>query len=213
MSTAARAWVQATKNLGGDQAVAAVTAEELDGRYGESHRRYHTTVHVEAVLRDAAELAGELNLTEPERALLALAACAHDVVYNAQPGTDEEASASWARSHLHQAGLADEAVERVSQLVLLTLDHKVREDDIVGAALLDADLAILGAPAGIYDGYSAAVRQEFASVPDDLWRMGRAHVLGNLQARPNLYVTAPARERWESRAQANLARELILLEA
>lgn len=212
MSGAAGAWVQATTFLGGNPNVAAATAVELVERYGEPHRHYHTTTHVEAVLRDAAQLARELDLTERERAVLALAACAHDVVYNTQPGMDEEASARWAHDHLLRAGLPGDAVERVAQLVLLTLDHKVNEDDVVGAALLDADLAILGTPRDVYDRYTAAVRGEFAAVPDDLWRLGRAHVLRSLQARPQLYLTAPARERWETAAQANLARELLTLE-
>lgn len=210
-SDAAKAWVEAVDGLGGDSSVAVATAESLDARYAEQHRRYHTGTHVRAVLRDAAALADELQLPSWERAVLSLAACAHDVVYDAQPGADEEASALWASDHLGRAGVPQDAISRVAELVLLTRDHSAPEGDTTAAVLLDADLAILGTPEDVYDGYSAAVRQEFVAVPDDLWRLGRVHVLEGLADRPQLYLTAAGRARWEAPARANLARELAQL--
>ena len=42
--------------------------------------------------------ADEVGLDDDTAALVALAACAHDVVYDGRPGADERASAEWARS-------------------------------------------------------------------------------------------------------------------
>lgn len=100
-------WTGAVCLLGGNQEVAAAAAADLSARYAEPHRRYHDNVHVQAVLRDAAALAGELRLSAEDRAVLAVAAGAHDVVYDGHPGDDERRSASWARDWLTRAGVGE----------------------------------------------------------------------------------------------------------
>ena len=207
------AWLGAVSALGGQPGLAADGARDLHRRYSEPHRRYHTLEHVRCVLRDAALLAAELGLGERDTALALAAACAHDVVYDARPGDDESASASWARLHLQAAQVPPPATDRVVALVLATASHAAAPGDHAAEVLLDADLAILGSAEPDYDRYVRAVRQEYRQVPDDLWRAGRAQVLQALQDRAQLYVTGPARDRWETAARANLARELAALQA
>ncbi|WP_020422000.1 HD domain-containing protein [Amycolatopsis sp. ATCC 39116] len=204
-------WVSAVRALGGDGGVAADAAADLAARYAEPHRRYHDTAHVLAVLRDSAALAADLGLPPEERAVLALAAAAHDVVYDGRPGDDERRSAEWAVSWLRRAGARPEHVTRVEELVLATLTHAAPDGDATAQALLDADLAILGADEVAYDRYRSAVRAEYAPISDELWRAGRSAVLSDLLARDPLYATAAARSRWEAAAKANLARELAAL--
>lgn len=207
------AWTAAVRLLGGDQQVAAAAAADLAARYAEPHRRYHDIAHVRAVVRDAAVLAGELGLTASERAVLTIAASAHDVVYDGHPGEDERRSASWARDWLTRAGVAQAHVARTGELVLATMTHTAPPDDLRAWALLDADLAILGADPGTYDRYRAAVREEYAALDEPAWRAGRAAVMAELLARDPLYRTSAARQRWEAAARANIARELESLTA
>lgn len=195
--------------LGGDRAAAAAAARDLERRYAEPHRRYHTSAHISAVLDDLAWLSVELGIAADDRALVGLAACAHDVVYNAQPGTDERASAEWVRDVLHTCGLSAPTVEVVVGLVLATIDHAADSNDARAAALLDADLAILAAAPGDYDEYVRGVRVEYAGVSDPQWRAGRTAVLRELLKRPAIYHSEPARQRWEQRARANIERELV----
>jgi len=201
-------WAKTVGTLGGGEKAALLDGNDLERRYSEPHRRYHTGEHIRAVLADAAWIADDLLLTAPDRALLTLAACAHDVVYDARPGDDERASAQWARGALGRAGLGDDPVRRVAQLILSTLVHEAPPGDPVAAALLDADLAILGAVPSVYDGYSQAVRTEFSTVPDDAWRVGRGNVLSSLLGRGSIFITGPAIGRWEAAARANMRREL-----
>jgi predicted metal-dependent HD superfamily phosphohydrolase len=205
------AWVTAVCTLGGSEGAARPDGSDLEQRYSEPHRRYHTGVHVRAVLADGAWIADALALAAPDQALLTLAACAHDVVYDARPGDDERASAQWARRALDSAGLSASEVQRVEQLILSTLAHEALAGDPVATVLLDADLAILAAEPSVYDGYAQAVRDEYSRVPDDLWRVGRQNVLNSLLGRGSIFVTAPAIDRWESAARANLERELSKL--
>jgi predicted metal-dependent HD superfamily phosphohydrolase len=206
-------WTGAVRLLGGDEQVAAAAAADLAARYGESHRRYHDNAHVRAVMRDTAALAAELRLPEAERAVLTIAAGAHDVVYDGRPGDDERRSASWARDWLARAGVAEAHVARVEELVLATMTHSAPPADQAAWALLDADLAILGAGPEGYDRYRAAVRAEYAALDEPAWRTGRAAVMAGLLARDPLYGTGAGRRRWEATARANIARELDSLMA
>ncbi|EWM13433.1 hypothetical protein [Kutzneria sp. 744] len=193
------AWRAAVSALGGSPVDTDIVA-----RYSEPHRRYHNLTHARSVARDAVTL---VRLSGNERAVLVLAACAHDVVYDALPGTDEQLSASWATDWLTRSGLAPFA-PRVSSLILMTIKHTADPSDPVACALLDADLAILGSPASDYDAYASAVRQEYSAVDDASWRTGRSRVLTSLLDRDRLYLTAAGRDRWETQARLNLAREL-----
>ncbi|RKT70393.1 putative metal-dependent HD superfamily phosphohydrolase [Saccharothrix variisporea] len=190
-------WDKAVQTLGGRPG----TAGDLAARYAEPHRAYHDTDHVLAVARDVADLAA--HRTERDRAVLTLAALAHDVVYDGRPGEDERNSAEWVRERLEEAGVDPEPVVA---LVLATIDHTATDE--LTALLMDADLAILAADPEAYERYRQAVRREYAHVTDEAWRAGRGQVLESLHERDPLYRTPRARARWEARAKANLAAEL-----
>jgi predicted metal-dependent HD superfamily phosphohydrolase len=177
---------------------------DLVARHGEAHRRYHTIGHVAAVL-DALDLLGAGREAR-------LAAWYHDAVYDPTATDNEARSARLAAAVLPGLGVDDRTVTEVARLVELTKTHDVTElHDTAGAALVDADLSILGADERTYDTYAAGVRAEYAHVPDDLWRAGRPAVLRTFAERPALFHTAAARARWEAPARANLARELAAL--
>ncbi|MDT7800220.1 MAG: hypothetical protein QOI78_3653 [Actinomycetota bacterium] len=192
-------WAEAIAALGGKPDA----WPRLEARYGEPHRRYHTLAHAAAVARDSAWLAEGLG--ETDRAVVAVAAWTHDVVYDAKPGEDERASAAWAREALE--GVREEHIERVEGLILATIKHDAPAGDHLATALLDADLAILGAPEAQYAVYAEAVREEYAKYPDDVWRDGRIAVLEGMLAR-TLYRSEAARARWATAAEKNLTAEL-----
>jgi len=206
-------WAQASIALGGSPVVAARDGAILAAMYSQSHRRYHDGAHVRAVLRDSMWLADELGVDGSERHVLALAVCAHDVVYDARPEHDEAASAQWATSRLSEEGIAAAVIDRVSTLVLATADHHVETEDRMADALLDADLAILAAPRPEYLRYRAAVRAEYGSVTDDGWKRGRGEVLTALLDRPAIFRSIPARRRWEDAARRNIGTELRSMQA
>ncbi|WP_370950357.1 hypothetical protein AB5J62_27355 [Amycolatopsis sp. cg5] len=199
-------WAEAVERLGGSAEVAQEALRDLETRYNEPHRRYHNLAHAHSVARHADELAH--GLSTEDRALIALAACAHDVIYDAKPGDDERRSAEWARDWLTRAGLAADHVDRVQELILTTLSHDAPADDLSATALLDADLATLGASEDVYEQYARDVREEFKHVDDQAWTAGRAAVLEKLLAKDPLFRGTAARGAWEATARANLTREL-----
>jgi predicted metal-dependent HD superfamily phosphohydrolase len=77
--------------------------------------------------------------------------------------------------------------------------------------LSDADLATLALPLEKYQDNTAAIRLEYAHVPEEAFRASRARVIDALLAAPALYRTQVGRDRWEQRARANLIDELASL--
>ncbi|MFK4223921.1 hypothetical protein [Streptomyces sp. NPDC019890] len=182
-------------------------ADNLLARWSEPQRHYHTVDHLTAVLNHIDVL--EEHAADPD--LVRLAAWFHDAVYLPDRSENEERSAHLAERALAEAGLAPAATAEVARLVRLTVTHAPAADDLNGQVLCDADLAILAAPPEPYAAYTAAVREEYAFVPDDAFRAGRAAVLRQLLGLPRLFRTPHGEREWESRARHNLATELKLL--
>ena len=181
--------------------------QALLAAWGAPERGYHDLLHLHEVLERLDELA--LAGVTFDRVAVGLAAWFHDAVYDGAPG-DEERSAAWAAEALPP--LVGEAMAaEVARLVRLTERHRPDDTDLGGAALCDADLAILAAPPERYAAYAAAVRRDFAHVSADAFRAGRAVVLRDLLAKPTLFHTTYAREHWEVPARANVEAELARL--
>lgn len=182
-------------------------AARLVAAYAHPERHYHDTRHLAEVLERVHELSAQGEAFD--RMAVVLAAWFHDGVYDGRPEA-ERRSAAWAAEALPTL-VAPDLVDEVVRLVLLTERHRPARGDHNGAALCDADLAILAAPAERYAAYVAAVRREYADVPDDLFARGRAAVLSDLLAKPHLFHTAHARASWEGAGRANVERELASL--
>jgi len=184
----------------------AAAFDALIERYSEPHRAYHTLRHLEecfvlfAGARDLCAHPGEV----------AIALWFHDAVYDPKSADNEEHSAQWAQRILRDVGAAPEAQKRVVDLVLATR-HEAQPQSQDARVLVDIDLAILGAEAARFDEYEKQVRAEYAHVPAFLFRKGRAKILKQFLARPAIYSTDSFRNRFETRARANLARSLAKL--
>lgn len=176
--------------------------ESLIRRYAEPHRRYHNLDHLQQVLVTIDELADDQDLF-----LVRLAAWFHDAIYDIpyRELTNEEASARLSVRELSRAGLEQEDMTQVARLVRLTVTHLPGSRDPEGELLCDADLAILAAPAEQYAAYTAAVRAEYAQVPEREFVAARLDVLEPM-LEGELFRTGRGRAMTEV-AQANLAAE------
>lgn len=182
---------------------------DLLSRWAEPQRRYHTTDHLIAVLDRVDELLEHTEAPDPDA--IRLAAWFHDAVYLPDRSTNEDRSARLAERALPEAGVPEARVAETARLVRLTTDHDPAEGDTNGEVLCDADLAVLAGSPEDYSAYAAAVREEYAFVPDDTFREGRANVLRHLLGLPRLFRTPVAHDRWETAARHNMTTELELL--
>jgi len=193
-----QAWLDLLSRYGAPPEAAGRAFAELARRYSEPHRHYHTLDHI-AALWDLLPGAG---------AALALAVYLHDAVYDTRAADNEERSAALADEMLQPLYIPADVRAETRRLILLTKRHAAAADDADGYRLLDADLAVLGAPPDEYDRYAAAIRREYAWVAEDDYRRGRRNVLENFLRRERLYFTEEVRARREAQARENLRREI-----
>lgn len=180
----------------------------LEAAYAEPHRRYHTRRHIEQCLALLDEVP---DLMDSERQVLTYAIWWHDAVYDPLAKDNEARSAGMARRDLRDFDVSIHAREEVARLILLTAGHEVEEEDRLGEILVSIDLAILGAEPEAYDTYARAVREEYAHVPDQAWKLGRPAVLKKFLEAKVIYPDPDLRQRFEARARANLTREIAEL--
>ncbi|RAK66686.1 HD domain-containing protein [Hymenobacter edaphi] len=179
--------------------------QQLHDAYSQSGRHYHALPHIRQMLE---ALDGRL-ATLQDAVVVQLAVWFHDAVYSPLRSDNEARSAELARQFLAQTSLSAARRERVAFLIERTKDHTQPQPaaDTDLHLLLDADLQVLGAPEADYWRYARQVRQEYALVPDILYRRGRQEVLQKFLALPRVYQTAEF-QRLEAPARRNLGAEL-----
>ena len=130
-----------------------------------SGRHFHVWQHHVDVNNAAFEIAGKerVRLTEEEKLVLEIAAHAHDVVYVAGAGDNEEKSAEFALETLKRLGVRNKSVLLRVKNAILTTKHltsgyepKTRVERI----LRDADLSGFAAPYERFDLNNVRVARE-----------------------------------------------------
>jgi predicted metal-dependent HD superfamily phosphohydrolase len=200
-------WQALWPALTGQPADMALFESVLQG-YSEPHRHYHTLEHLDACLR---HLAAMHSLAQRPHEV-ALALWFHDGIYTIGATDNEQRSADWARAALLAQGAGADVADRVHALVMVTRhDQPPRTQD--EALLLDVDLAILGAPAAVFDAYERQIVQEYQAVPAAAFRSNRRRILQTFLDRPRIYHTQRFHDTREAVARANLRRSIAALQA
>lgn len=189
----------------------APVAADLMARWSEPLRHYHTLDHLDACLAGLDAHRTARRLPDPSSAAVIEAALwFHDAIYDPRSPDNELRSAALAREILIRSALAPAIIERIAHLILATRTHE-SDGSADTALLLDLDLAILGSPPDSYDRYAAAIRREYAWVPENDYRQKRAAVLRQFLLRSALFQTARFQCSHEHRARQNLAAEIARL--
>ncbi len=176
---------------------------ELQRRYSEPQRHYHTMQHLGECLawfdqeQALAERPGEV----------ALALWFHDAIYDVHAHDNEARSADWARQALQAAGVSDAAADRVHALVMATRHDAVPEGRDA-ELLIDIDLSILGAERARFDEYERQVHAEYGFVPEEIRLPRRRAILQRFLDRPAIYATPRLHALLEARARENLQRAI-----
>lgn len=130
----------------------------------------------------------------------------HDLIYDPRAKDNEERSAERAGEVAQMMKLSQ---TRVRDLILAT-KHSVVPIGRDAQLVVDMDLSILGAPAVRFGEYETQIREEYAWVPEPIFRTERGRILRSFLARPAIYSTEEFRSRLEGRARENLERSLRL---
>ncbi|HUH85598.1 MAG TPA: hypothetical protein VLX85_13395 [Stellaceae bacterium] len=154
--------------------------DALRARYAEVGRHYHNQTHLDALL---AHLAG-LGKRVAAPAAVELAIWYHDAVYEPLARDNEARSAALFHADLGN-WVAPDLTRDVAAMILTTERRLLPEtgspEFLADCALfLDMDLSILGTPPAVFAGYEAAIRKDYAAVPDAAHRSGRTGRAGAL---------------------------------
>ena len=172
----------------------------LVAAYREPQRRYHTLQHLSECLSLFA--ANQGLASRPAEVELGL--WFHDAVYEVKNSDNEERSAEWARAAITEGGASETVAERVHSLVMVTRHTGVpAEPD--EQLLVDIDLAILGASELRFAEYESQIREEYAHVPEALFKAKRGSILRSFLDRERIFGTPHFHAELEARARKNLA--------
>ncbi|MDU6110926.1 MAG: hypothetical protein E6631_00680 [Winkia neuii] len=211
------AFARSMSNIGVDldRAQLEELAGQLLAKWDSPNRHYHNVQHLVAVLSGIDELQGCTH--DPD--LLRVAVWLHGIVFvdyedgdDARAvGEDEVASASAAAKILKATGLDESVVERICGLIISMKSHRSYPDDVDQQVLLDADMSMLAADPQDYRDYVAAVREEYAHVPEAAYCRFRRRIVRKLLGR-NAIFNSPMAEDWDSVARNNLEAEKARLD-
>src|ERR1043166_7073268 len=136
--------------------------------YDESWRYYHTREHLHDVL-------GYLQKKKFLNDELFLAAVYHDSVYDPKSNDNEARSAKRFEKDATSAGLKKSSIEKISQYILDTKDHKATSPE--SQKLIDADLQILDQSLSSLMEHEHKIYKEFQFMSHSEYRKERVQIL------------------------------------
>lgn len=164
-----RKWRALARELGLSDAQAEPLLADLSVHY--RGRPYHNLSHILSLLHLADHFAAQAH----DFAALRLAIWYHDLIYDPAASDNESRSAAYMRATLSNL-VPPQTLARAATWIEATT-HRAAADDPDARLLQDLDLSILAAAPDSYRRYQQAIRQEYAHVPDALYRLGRRQVL------------------------------------
>ncbi|KAJ7705584.1 hypothetical protein B0H17DRAFT_1038360 [Mycena rosella] len=187
-------------------------AQELQSRYSEPQRAYHTPDHI-AYMLNALDLAGD-----PVHPTIELAIWFHDCVYDpikGGPWNEKESIRVWEdfADSTQSRAMAD-LKPSVSALIQATILHQLPDVLPEGlnasqvAVFLDLDMGILGESPEVYAKYAQQIRQEYSHYSAEAYRLGRAKVLESFLLHERIFL-GPGKEAMEQQARENIRGEII----
>jgi predicted metal-dependent HD superfamily phosphohydrolase len=195
-------WTLLWRSLGADRADLAL-CRELQWRYAEPWRAYHTATHIVECLSEFDDV--RAHCERPDEVELAL--WFHDAIYDTRRSDNEARSAEWAMAALAAGGIAMPVRQRIAELIMAT-NHQPAPQTGDQALLVDIDLAIFGQSAQRFDLYEQQIRREYQWVPELIFHQRRGAILQRFLDRPRLYHTDTLFNRYETEARINLQRSI-----
>ena len=188
-----------------DEATAQSYWEELLKKYTGSSRHYHNLIHLKHMIDELEPVEDQVNDLD----CLLFAIFYHDIIYKATRKDNEHQSALLFQKRISNTSF--DRIETCMKQIEATKAH-LRSEDKDTNILLDLDLAILGQPWESYETYTKQIRKEYKIYPDFMYKKGRAKAMEDiLRSEQTIFKTEYFQERYEQKAQANIAAELKLL--
>lgn len=182
--------------------------DEIDKKYSESSRHYHTLAHLENIIFQLEEIRNQV--ADWDTVLFAI--FYHDIVYKSTKSNNEEKSAEVATERLSGIYFPKNKISKCAAMILATKKHLYTGDNDTDL-FTDADLSILGQSWDEYTIYFKQIRKEYSIFPDLIYNPGRQRVLNHFLIMDSVFKSNHFYNRLELRARENLLKELELLKS
>jgi predicted metal-dependent HD superfamily phosphohydrolase len=200
-----RRWFDLTSRAKWDERAAALVFRRLLRAYTRPSRHYHNLEHIRHCLRELDRVRTDALDASASTAVEA-AIWFHDAVCNPRRTDNEQRSAELAATSLAAVGAGRSFIAGVTRCILATRHGAAKPATAEEKLMVDIDLSIFGGTSEEFDAYDAAIRREYAHVPEEEYCGGRAAVLQRFVDRPAIFHTRAFRDRYESIARDHLNR-------
>jgi len=192
-----------TKKYFGDLMLIQTLWAEIERKYSDINRHYHTLLHLENLISQLEEVKNQI----VDWDIILFAVFYHDIIYKSTKNNNEEKSAELAAKRLHEINFPQNKIPICAALILATKKHlQTRNNDT--DLFTDADLSILGQSWDQYDVYCRQIRKEYSIYPDLIYNPGRKKVLNHFLQMDRIYKSDYFYKKLELQAKENLLREL-----
>ena len=177
----------------------------FDGLYAAwsaESRRYHDLNHLVDCLREV----DGANAPAATADLAELALWYHDAIYEAGAPDCEERSARLLERDAVELAMGGTVASAAADLVRATAHGRAAaRTDLAAQLVLDVDLSILGKDPLRFMDFDYGVEEEYAAIPTQAFRTGRARFLATMLERDCLFLTDYFHARYEQRARLQIA--------
>lgn len=190
-------------------------ANQIQLRYTEPQRHYHTLTHISSMLNLLPKYEDRINNLPAFK----LAIFFHDIIYDPKAKDNELQSIECFRSFAMDIELAPKLVTIVVNFIERTITHTLSTDttnldagtDADLRLFLDFDLEILSRDEIKYAEYATQIRNEYGHFSEKDYCAGRIGVLKSFLNRDRLYFSNQFYEHCEAQARGNIEREIEYL--
>jgi predicted metal-dependent HD superfamily phosphohydrolase len=179
--------------------------------YSESHRYYHTLVHISHF----TELMKEYINTIEDVESFYLALLFHDCIYNPTSKTNEEDSNTVFLNFCLRYSLYTITIQqKVSNLILATKTHDLSPQDVNSIdtqLFLDMDMSVVGLPRPDYCRYALNIRKEYKHIAVETYCRERSKFLKSFKDKV-VFKTKIFQDLYEDRAKGNMSWECNILD-
>jgi len=192
-----------TKKYFGDLMLIQTLWAEIERKYSDINRHYHTLLHLENLISQLEEVKNQI----VDWDIILFAVFYHDIIYKSTKNNNEEKSAELAAKRLHEINFPQIKISICAALILATKKHLQTGNNDMDL-FTDADLSILGQRWDHYAVYCKQIRKEYSIYPDLIYNPGRKKVLNHFLQMDRIYKSDYFYKKLELQAKENLLREL-----
>lgn len=192
-----------------------MSGEKLLFRWGAQQRVFHNTRYLAAVIAHIDELSDACHDPNLLRVVAWYMGAVEPVsVY--LPDENFSARITQCQEYMEKSclalGIPTATLQRLQELVALTLSHDPAQNEVDAAVLNDADLAVLAGTPQEYKKYRLGIREENRTLDDFSYLQARRRFVKALLRRKHIFKS-PVGAQWEAGARQNLEAELENLDA